>query len=282
MKRSSGVSFCLVIVAFVIFLPGASGQSRPGVPLALTDPGPVGAATTTAVFSHFAIGGGYTTIFTLLNTGGTALDGDLILTGQNGAPYTANLQSSDGTSATGSSIHVLIPEAGATFVTAAPVSGTAPTEAGWGRVESTGGTIGGVSTFELAQGGALQTVAGVLDSGPVSSATIPVDDNVSQNRFTGFAVANPSSGTITIKVEEVNGNGTVAATLTPITLGSGEQTAKFFFQDSAAIHTFRGSAVLIGEGGATFTVVALVEVHGTTGPLFTAIPVIPGKAPNIN
>jgi hypothetical protein len=36
--------------------------------------------------------------------------------------------------------------------------------------------------------------------------------------------------------------------------------------------------VLIAEGGAQFAVVALVQDRG----LFTAIPVIPSKAPNIN
>ncbi len=256
----------------------AQSPTQPPVDLALVGPGPIGAATTTALFAHMAIGGGYDTIFTFLNTGSSELTGSLILTGQNGAPLTANLSS--GTTQTAShNIPLTIPVGGTQFVTASPLSPSDPTAAGWARVESSGGTLGGVSTFQVTSGGKLSTVAGVLSSTEVTAATIPVDDNVPANRYTGYAVANPSAtDTITVKVQLVKADGTIQATLSPKTLAPGEQTATFIFQDAAAPHVFQGSVVLIGEGGKSFLVVALVQNQG----LFTAIPVIPSKAPTIN
>jgi alpha-D-ribose 1-methylphosphonate 5-triphosphate synthase subunit PhnI len=97
--------------------------------------------------------------------------------------------------------------------------------------------------------------------------------------YTGYAVANPSTtDTVAIKVVTVREDGTVAATLAPVTLTPGQQVAQFFFQDPAASKTFKGTAVLIGQGGRKFSVVALVQNQG----LYTAIPVTAGRAPNIN
>ncbi len=281
--------FCIVFgfATMIAATSGAFAQTNPGTVLAITDPGPVGAATTTAIFSQFAIGGGFTTTFTLLNTGTGALDGNLILTnGANGTPSNASLQSSDGTSATGSTIHVLVPQGGTTFVTASPaIPGDPTTRVGWARVESSGGTLGGVSTFQLTLNGFLQTVAGVLSSGPVPSATIPVDNDANAQRFTGYAVANPSNSAINIKIDVVDPSGNIVDTINPAQLNPLpplQQVARFLHQDLPTRTTFKGSMVLIGQGGATFTVVALVEDQGATGVLFTAIPVIPGKASNIN
>jgi hypothetical protein len=258
--------------------PTAPIQVQSASSMSLIGPGPIGAATTTAQFAHFAVGGGYTTIFTFLNTGGTALTGTLFLTGQDGNPFTAKL-SSGSTQTTGTNIPLSVESGGVEFVTAAPLSASDPTKAGWARVESSGGTIGGVGTFELTSGSTLTTIAGVLSSSPVTTATIPVDDDVAANRYTGYAIANPSAtDTITIKVQTVGANGTPGTTLSPITLAPGKQTASFLFQDPASSRKFQGSVVLIEQGGKSFVVVALVQNHG----LFTAIPVIPAKAPNIN
>ena len=120
----------------------------------------------------------------------------------------------------------------------------------------------------------MQTVAGVLGSQLVSSATIPVDDDVSQGRFTGYAIANPGNSSITVSVTEVSADGETLTTLSPIKLDARCQKAGFLVRDPSAAQLFKGSAVLTGQGGATFSVVALVEVQGTGGVLFTAIPVI--------
>lgn len=268
------------IIGVAVFLLGSTAQS-------------VAQTTTTARFPRVVVGGGYTTTFTLMNTGSTPLTGTLVLTFDSPAIVkVTDLVLNQTSTFSGSPINIpisSIPSGGTMFLSAAPTNPNDPnTAVGWGRVESTGGTLGGVATFFAYQNGQLQTVAGVLSSDLVPAATIPVDDNASQS--TGYAVANPGNSPITITVKEVpaDGNSANAVTLTPITVAAGQQTASFFYQDKNAFDypnsspPFRGSAVLIGQGGATFCVVALVLVQGATGPLITVIPVFPSKAPIIN
>ncbi|HYK87673.1 MAG TPA: hypothetical protein VE398_02815 [Acidobacteriota bacterium] len=242
------------------------------------------AQSTTAFFAQVAVGSGFTTTFTLLNTGDTLLNGNLILTKSDGTPMNVNLSLSSGSQVTASSVPVPIQPGGSLFVTATAAN-PGDSFTGWARVESSGGTLGGVATFEYLPSGELQTIAGVLSADVTPVATIPVDDNVGTQQCvscTGYAVANPGSSPISIRVVEVSADGTTVTPLDPINLDPGKHTAAFFFQDNAAARNFQGSAVLIGQGGATFSVVALVQVQSTTGPLYTAIPVIPAKAPKIN
>ncbi len=234
------------------------------------------APSTTALFGHAVIGEGYSTVFALFNTGSDALTGSLILTGKDGLPLRANLSSSDGTTAIGSLISLRIIPGGTTFITATSLSGSDSTRSGWARLESSGGKPAGVATFQYAPSGPMLTVAGVPASYPVSSATLPVNDDISSGRATGYAVANPGSSAITIKVMEVSGDGTSVTTLSPIRLAPGQQIAQFLYQDSLAKPRLQGSAVLIGESGALFTVVALSMIQGASGPLFTTIPVAEG------
>lgn len=254
----------------------------PPVRMMMTDPGPIGVNTTTALFSQVAIGGGYKTIFTLLNTGATDLTGVLVLTAGNGSPMNAAFTSPPAAPATGDSYNIgPIHPGGTQFITASPVSASATLVTGWGAVESSGGTIGGVGTFEFSQGGTLTTIAGVLAGNLVNVATVPVDNNEAGNRFTGYAIANPSSANITVKIDVVNPDGTLKKTLTPAQLnplGPRRQVARFLYQDDASLLTFQGSMVLIPSTGESFSVVALV----LDGNLITAVPVIPSKAPGIN
>ena len=241
------------------------------------------AAQGTNLFSQVAIGGGYTTIFTFLNTGSADVNATLTLTtGKDGTPLVATITDSSNTVTQTSSFPFTVPPSGTQYLTATGASGD--TQTGWAKTTistTSGGLLGGVATFSLANGsGAIQTVAGVMPSSAVSAATIPVNDDPSQQRYTGYAVANPGSSPITIKVVTVNIGGSVGVTLTPITLEAGKQTAGFLFQDpllSKAPWKFTGSVVLIEQTGATFSAVALVQNKG----LFTVIPVIPLKAPNI-
>jgi hypothetical protein len=239
----------------------------------------------TSLFSHVAIGGGWTTVFTFVNTGSADVTGNLILTRKDGTPLSANLSGpsvlpyaspSDGKNAA-STLSITVPKGGARFVTA---SGAGNLDSGWARLETSGGLVGGVGTFQLAAASSLQTIAGVLASITVQAATIPVDDDY-PSKATGYAVANPSTtDTITIRLQTVNGDGTPGAALSPVVLPPGQQTAAFFWEDSAAQKKFQGSVVLIEKDGKQFSVVALVARKNLT--LYTAIPVIPSKPPNIN
>jgi hypothetical protein len=234
------------------------------------------AATGTNLFSQIAVGGGYTTVFTFLNTGSAAVNATLTLTGKDGNPLVASIAGPSGAGTQASSLQFTVPPGGTQYLTA--TSASVDWKTGWAKTTTSGGLVGGAATFSFAPGGgAIQTVAGVLTSSAVSAATIPVDDDVSQNRITGYAVANPGTSSITIKVVTVNTDGSVGTTLTPIILAAGNQTASFIYQDPNASQKFMGSVVLIGQDGAVFSAVALVMNKG----LFTAIPVIPSKAPNI-
>ena len=235
-------------------------------------------ASTTALFPQVAVGGGYTTTFSFMNTGSTPITGRLILTDPQGIPLNVAFSSSTGNS-TGSSVPLSLQPGGAQFFTASSRNANDPVATGWARVESSGGTLAGVANFQLANGeGALQTTVGVLSSATLASATIPVDDNVSLHRFTGYAIANPSDKTITIKVLEVGSDGTTVTALSPITLGPFAQIARYFYEDPKAAQTFNGTAVLIGQEGAVFSILALVENQG----LFTSIPVISGCSSEID
>jgi sugar lactone lactonase YvrE len=235
-------------------------------------------ASGNTLFGHLAIGGGYSTVFTLMNTGAESLTGTLRLSGQDGNVLNAAI--TDGqTRVIGSSYSVTIPSGGTRHVTLAPANGIDPTKAGWASVSSTGGKLGGVATFQLTgSNGVLQTIAGVLSSTLVSSATIPVNDDAGAYQFTGYAVANAGNSGISIAINEVSADGTTVTPLSDVQLGPGQQKAVFFVQDPKAGQKFKGSAVLTGRNGATFCAVGLVQIQG----LFTAIPVVEGKSPNIN
>jgi hypothetical protein len=277
--------FCLILCHRTTFAAQGGVSLPAGAPpvrMMMTDPGPIGINTTTALFSQVAIGGGYTTVFTLLNTGGTDLTGVLILTAGNGSPMTATFTAPPAAPATGSSFEIGPLHSGGTqFITASPANPAEATVTGWGRVESSGGTLGGVGTFQFTAGGKLTTVAGVLAGNPVNVATVPVDNDGAANRFTGYAIANPSNANINVKIVVVNVNGVPMQTLNLPQLnplGPRQQVARFLHQDVQSLLTFQGSMVLIAQPGEEFSVVALVLDQG----LITAVPVIPSKAPGIN
>ena len=262
--------------------------ASPTLSMTLRDPGPIGAETTTNLyFAQVAVGGGYTTVFTFLNTGGTAVTGTLFLTAQDGSPFTVNLNEpginpdSGGSGrfqATGSSFPLQsIPPGGARILTATPLNAGDDTKSGWARVENKGGSLGGVGTFQQTGGGVLKTIAGVLGSQPVPFATIPVDNSEAEQRQTGFAVANQNSSPLSVRLVTLNQSGNIQDNMILPNIGPNSQIATFLFQLLPRAN-FKGSMVLVGQGGQSFVVVALVVAQNG---LLTAIPVIPEKASNV-
>ncbi len=55
------------------------------------------------------------------------------------------------------------------------------------------------------------------------------------------------------------------------------QKSYFFIQDTKVAQKLKGSAVLIGQNGAVFTAVALMQNHG----IYAAIPVVPGATAKV-
>ena len=249
----------------------------------------------TALFPQIAIGGGFSTSITLVNTGSDVLNGNLILTKSDGTPMDATLSSKSAasTAAVGSgpvlaaATSITIPAGGARFIEAAPLNASDPTAAGWARVESTGGALNGVATFQVTSGSLLTSVAGVLSADGTDVATIPVDDDAAQGRFTGYAVANHEDNDVNIRIIVVDANGVpVGQPIRPSQLNPlrpKNHIARFLFQDLNDPNLkFQGSMVLIADGGRKFAVVALVQNSGAAGNLYAAIPVIRSKAAGIN
>jgi hypothetical protein len=82
-------------------------------------------------------------------------------------------------------------------------------------VEVSGGSLGGVATFQVTQGKTLKATTGVLASQPVEYATIPIDNDDNQSRFTGFAVANNEDQGLNLKIILLDESGTVIDTVSP-------------------------------------------------------------------
>ena len=119
-------------------------------------------------------------------------------------------------------------------------------------------------------------MAGVFATQPVEFATIAVDNSFSQNRFTGFSIANPNNENINIRIVVLNTDGSVTDTISPPELnplGPQRQVSKFLHEYLPARATFRGSLVLLAQGGRRFVATALIQYQG----LLTATPVTPAK-----
>jgi hypothetical protein len=232
-------------------------------------------------FPQIAVGAGYSTHFTITNTGATAATGNLILTNANGEAFVVSgtLTDSSGVAhpaSSGSVFALTIPSGGTVFLSAAGLSSSSPIQVGWGSLESSGGSLSAVASYEGMVGTTMQTTVGILHSQLVQYATMPVDNDNSKGKKMVYAMANPSRQTISIKLALVGQDGTVVDDTVAVSLGPGEQKARYFSQD-LGLASFKGSLVFRVQGGTTFVVVGLLY----KGDLLTAIPVIPGKAPGI-
>jgi hypothetical protein len=142
------------------------------------------------------------------------------------------------------------------------------------------GHLDGVATFQYQDGGFPKTAAGVLASQLTYVATMPVDNDSGNNRFTGFAVANPGAENLNMKLTLLNQDGTIADSISPEKLNPlrpQQQVALFVHEVLPSRQSFRGSLVLASQEGKGFIVVALVQNQG----LYTAIPIFPARFPQV-
>jgi hypothetical protein len=236
-------------------------------------------------FPHLAVGSGYTTVFSLVNTGAATASGDLFLYDGSGKPLgialsegTSPYDSQPGSAAAtgGSTVPVTLKPGATMMLTANLPDPSSPTKSGWARLETGGGSVSGVATFQFAEGNILRTIAGVFAAAPVETVTIPVDNDDDQDRFTGFAVANPNDVAINIRLATLDAEGALRDQLQPpglTPLAAHGQVASYLHQYLSSTRKFRGSLKLTADGGSKFVVVALQQSKS----LFTAIPVIPGR-----
>lgn len=177
--------------------------------------------------------------------------------------------------ASGSSFTIQMPS-GATRILVVARPAAATTTVGWARLQSPNGLVSGVGTFQYVESSALKAIAGVLGSQVVEYATIPVDNNADEERYTGFAIANPTDEEVYVRIDLLDENGKVVDSITPTELyplGPRKQVARFLHQYLGTRLQFRGSMVLVPAQSAKIVVVALVQNKG----LLTAVPVIPSK-----
>ena len=232
-----------------------------------------------AFFPQIAVGGGYTTVFAIGNSGSGTVSGTLALADQQGNPLivggTLDYPGIAIQNLNASEFAISIPPGGVGFITAR-LPANEPVRAGWAKLDSWGGAIYSVATYEYVLAGTVQSTTGVLPCQPTQYATIPVDYDVSRNRRLGYAVANTGDAPITIKLAVVDQTGSIVDDSTSIILAPGEQIAKYLDQDLGRPQ-FKGSVVLRGQNKATFAAVALLQNQHQ----FTVVPVIGAKAPNI-
>jgi hypothetical protein len=234
------------------------------------------AAPVTALFPQVAVGGGYTTTITLTNTGADTVFGDLVFTRSDGTPM-AVFPPIPPATIPSPSVVVEIPPGGTRLVTA-EAPGTAETMQGWASLSSFGGQVNGVAVFEFHQGAELKTLIGMLATEPVNAVTIPLNDNALLQDFTGYAVANPSSEDLSIRMTVVDAQGKPLWVIdNGIRLGPNKHVARFLWQDlnKPDLHLL-GSLVLQADGGKKFIAGALKQKQG----IFSNLPAIPGKAPD--
>jgi len=223
-------------------------------------------------FPEIAVGGGWSTTFELCNTGSTTTTGNLILKDQQGDP----LIISSSELGTGSSFPISIPPGGAIFLNVGPLNPTDPPKDGWAMAEFWEGTPSGVATYRFDSEGDVTALAGVLPSQPMRYATITVDDIVSQDLITAYAIANQTSENLLVKLCFVDTEGNVVNDTSTIKLTPGGQTARYFFQD-LNLSEFKGTIVLRAQSGGSFVAVGLIQNQ----ELFTVVPVEASKAPQI-
>jgi hypothetical protein len=234
-------------------------------------------------FPQVVTGGGFSTVLQFNNLGASTATGNLILTDSLGSPFLVSLNetpvslqpSEEPVNIDGSSFSISVPAGGARVFLATSLT---PDQArtGWARFDSSSGGVTGLSTFLLADGLTVRSVAGVFATQPVEFATIGIDNSFSQGRFTGFSIANPTNENINVKLAVLNAEGNITnifypPELTP--LGPQRQVSKFLHEYLPGAATFRGSMVLAAQAGKRFVATALIQFQG----LLTATPVTPDK-----
>jgi hypothetical protein len=239
-----------------------------------------GPGAVTTYFAQVAVGSGYSTTFTVTNTGSGPASADLVLADSEGVPLTVIGEVSnaggDPLTLTDSTFPILVPSGGVSLVKITGLSPDDPTKIGWARLVSTGGSLTAVAAYEYVIDEAIQTMVGVLQSQRIQYATIPVDNSAAQSKQLAYAIANPSGQSITVKLALVSQSGNVIDDTITVDLGPKEHISRYLWQDIGN-DDFRGSIVLRGQNGVAFVVLALLEKQG----MYTAIPIAAEKAPDI-
>jgi hypothetical protein len=112
------------------------------------------------------------------------------------------------------------------------------------------------------ESGILKSAAGKLSSKPTLSVIIPAGFIVPLEQCTAFALANPGTAAVTVRVAIYSTEGVPAAEPFTIALGPGQEKAQFLFESLPNFDVFDGTIVLTSESGGPFLAMALSWIKG--------------------
>jgi hypothetical protein len=222
---------------------------------------PVSVFANTIYFPEVVYGGGYTTNFTIINTGTALVSSQLIIYSQQGTQL--------------GSIPVLVTGAGSTRYS---LSDSGPLKIGWGVIAAGTANLQGVASFDQRNdSGGLVTSSGMLGLDAGNSFLVPVESS-----STGVAIANANTSAVNVRLRLLGENGSQVATrddprLNPF--GSRRQIADFIgaiFPEFSGTN-FRGALVIETSGNAPSNSLAVTGLTLKEG-LFSAVPVLPVSA----
>ena len=271
---------------------GYSGDGGPAISAQLYDPGSialdvpgniyiadvanarirkVGVVLPTTYFPLVALGGGWSTAFSVINTGLNEITGKLSIVDSHGNPLAVSGELTDSSGTTqpslqASSFDFSVPPGGSVHLSTAAPEGI---WSGRARLENPDNSLSGMATYEYMNGATTECLFSLSQSQPLQLAVVHVDMDNSSGKQPAYVVVNPNSKPISINLKLVAQDGALAGDSVAINLGPGEQISRYLSQDFA-FTKFRGSLVISSLNGETFLAVALLDKQG----LFTMLPLI--------
>ena len=223
-------------------------------------------------FPEIISGLGWSTLFTISNTGLTEASGVLDFTDPDGNPLELNAELTDSTGITlpanpASTFTFTIPAGGTIFLSIASSDNQDEFQTGWAKLQGTGGRLSGTATYEFAYNAYPELFFSVPSSPLLQMASIPFHNDDAIGKQTAYVIANPGSAPVSVNLVLVDQAGRTVDDSFVFEIGPGQQIAGYLFQDLACLK-FRGSVIFNSANGQPFVISALVEKQG----LFTAIP----------
>jgi hypothetical protein len=227
------------------------------------------ATYTTMYFPEVIAGGGWSTQFTITNTGLTEASGTLVFRSPQSNPLVVNAKVTNSmeTINTASTFPFTVPPGGTTFLSTIPSDNPSEMQTGWAQLEAAGSLVSGMATYEFASNANTYSMFSVPQAQLLQFATIPVHNDDTLGKETAYAIANPGSTPASIKLVLVDQSGTIVDDSVVIEIGPGQQIARYLWEDLDCPR-FRGSLILFAQEGQPFVLLPIVEKQG----LFTALP----------
>jgi hypothetical protein len=230
--------------------------------------------TPSLLFPQYIAGNGFSTKFTVVNVGNTAVTGDLVIVDSLGDTFPGITQADGSSQQSGATAPVTIaPGSMRVFTLPASQSGSG-ISTGWAKVESSLGILKGYSSLEYRNAGVLRNYSILPNADPMPAAEIPVNNDDSVGRYTGFSATNFDSTGINLKVAVFSEDGVLLEVVSPPELNPlapGSQAAKFLHEVSTfAKGRFRGTMILYTENQRNFIAAGLVQDEG----LLSMMPVL--------